>query len=132
MIKTIIFDFFGVVYDNSGINKEILELIETLKGNYKVILLSNSNRELMIRQYPQVEFDKVFNECIFSSDTPYSKPQKEVFEYSLNKLNSNPEETLFIDDTQENTNAAKQVGIKSHTYENLNKLNYYLKEIGIK
>ena len=132
MIQSIIFDFFGVIFNHQGIDKELLELIKELKQEHNIYLLSNSNREVMIRQYPQIDFNKVFHECIFSSDTPYSKPQTEVFKYTLDKLNLKAEETLFIDDAEENTNAAKQIGIKTHTYETLTKLKYYLKELGIK
>jgi putative hydrolase of the HAD superfamily len=41
------------------------------------------------------------------------KPNDEIFEFVLEQNNLNPEHTLFIDDTKENTDAANKLGIKT-------------------
>ena len=41
------------------------------------------------------------------------KPNSEVYDFILQKHQLQPEEVLFIDDTKENTDAAKKLGIKT-------------------
>ena len=50
----------------------------------------------------------------FSFDIHLEKPDPRFFEFILDHEDLNPEETLFIDDTAENIEAAKKLGIKTY------------------
>ncbi|HCO83537.1 MAG TPA: haloacid dehalogenase, partial [Arenibacter sp.] len=41
------------------------------------------------------------------------KPNHEIFQYVLEQNRLEPKDTLFIDDTKENTDAARELGIKT-------------------
>ena len=94
-----------------------LEFIEKLakEKNYKLILLSNTN-DLHIEQVienmslPRYErFKRCFNKFYLSQEIHLSKPNSAIYENNLQ-----PNECLFIDDVNDNTEGAKKLGI--HTW----------------
>ena len=103
------------------IPRERIEAIEKVKKHYKIFLASNSNeihydlyvRDLQLR-FGYQEFDELFNKAYFSFDIHLEKPDPRFFEFILDHEGLNPEETLFIDDTAENIEAAQKLGIKTY------------------
>ena len=97
-----------------------LEFLQNLhnQNNYKLILLSNTNElhmEWVKNKVPfYVEFKNCFEKFYLSHEINLRKPDKEIFEFVLNENKLIPSETLFIDDTKENTDAANQIGF--HTW----------------
>ena len=76
---------------------------------YRLFLLSNTN-ELHISWIQNslgVEFYNAFKNCFeqfyLSHEIHYRKPDAEIYKYVLNENNLLPNETLFVDDLQENT-----------------------------
>ncbi len=87
-------------------------------GEYQLILLSNTN-ELHINWVKQNvsfydEFKSNFHKFYLSHEINLRKPDKEIFEFVINENNLLANETLFIDDTKENTDTASKLGI--HTW----------------
>lgn len=87
-------------------------------GEYQLILLSNTN-ELHINWVKQnvsfyEEFKSNFHKFYLSHEINLRKPNKEIFDFVLNENCFEPTETLFIDDTKENTDTANILGI--HTW----------------
>lgn len=92
--------------------------IELLKrcaqDGHKIFILSNMDREMMdflCQNYPDV-----FNLCtgiVISEDTKTLKPDPNIYRYLLQKYNLNPDDCIFIDDQQENTSTAQNLGINS-------------------
>ncbi len=99
---------------------ERIKVIEDVKKHYSIYLLSNSNeihydlyvRDLQLR-FGYREFDELFNKAYFSFDLHMCKPDPDIYEFVLYQHNMNPETTLFIDDKEENINAAKALGLKT-------------------
>lgn len=94
-----------------------LEFIKKLasKKQYKLILLSNTN-ELHINWIKKhISFYPVFKSCFdafyLSHEINLRKPGAEIFKFVLKQHQLIPEETLFIDDTKENTYTAAKLGI---------------------
>jgi len=100
---------------------ERIEVIEKVKKNYNIFLLSNSNeihydlyvRDLQLR-FGYNEFDELFHQAYFSFDLHLSKPNSEIYEFVLYQEGLKPEETLFIDDKEENIKAAAKLGIQTY------------------
>ena len=89
------------------------------KQSYNTYILSNTNathirrfHEIVDRSIGADEFYGLFDKVYYSSDIKMRKPDQEIFEYVLDQNNLSPEETLFIDDNEENIAAAKNVGIQ--------------------
>jgi putative hydrolase of the HAD superfamily len=86
---------------------------------YRLFLLSNTNAlhiphvaELMgSKNYGR--FKSSFEQFYLSHEIHLRKPNDEIFQFVLDQNNLNPEDTLFIDDTKENTDAANKLGIKT-------------------
>ena len=88
------------------------------KKYYQLILLSNTNEIHINWVKENIPFYDDFKNCFdafyFSHEINFRKPDAEIYEFVLEKHNLKPEECLFIDDTQENTEAAAALGI--HTW----------------
>ena len=97
-----------------------LEFLKKIKASqkFKLILLSNTN-ELHIDWVKRnisfyEEFKSNFDQFYLSHEIHYRKPDQDIFKFVLNENKLNPNETLFIDDTQEHIQSAKSLGI--HTW----------------
>jgi putative hydrolase of the HAD superfamily len=103
------------------IPRERIEAIEKVKKHYKIFLMSNTNvihydlyiRDLQLR-FGYNEFDELFHKSYFSFAEHLEKPDPRFFELILDHEQLLPEETLFIDDSKKNIEAAQSLGI--HTY----------------
>lgn len=99
--------------------EERLRFIENLaqKKEYRLFLLSNTNEmhiEFVKKQMGEERynrFESSFERFYLSHEIHLRKPEPEIFEYVLHTNNLNPEKTLFIDDTEGHTLAAKELGI---------------------
>ncbi len=97
-----------------------LEFIQKLASDkkYKLILLSNTN-ELHINWVKEnvpfyEDFKNSFDAFYLSHEINLRKPNVDIYQFVLNTHDLKAEETLFIDDTEENTLAASNLGI--HTW----------------
>ncbi|MFK7747014.1 MAG: HAD family hydrolase [Kordia sp.] len=99
--------------------KHRMEFIKQLAkdDNYRLFILSNTN-DLHISWIQQdwgMELYNVFKNCFeqfyLSHEIHFRKPDADIYEFVLNENNLKPEETIFIDDTKENTDSAATLGI---------------------
>lgn len=100
--------------------KESLAVLPSLKEKYQVYLLSNTNEihlqefQQRYRQlYPGSELDELFDVAYYSHRIGHRKPNASAFEYVLNRHTLIPDETLFIDDSINNIEAAQSLGIQT-------------------
>ena len=84
---------------------------------YRLFLLSNTN-ELHIDWIQKdwgnkiwEEFKNCFEKFYLSHEIHLRKPNLDIYTYVLEENNLIPGETIFIDDTKENTDAAKSLGM---------------------
>ena len=98
-----------------------LKFIQELakNANYNLFLLSNTN-ELHISWIQEnwgMHLYNTFKNCFgyfyLSHEMKMRKPNAIIYEYILKEHSLVPLETLFIDDTKENTDAAKLLGIQT-------------------
>ncbi|MCD4774057.1 MAG: HAD family phosphatase [Bacteroidales bacterium] len=108
----------------SDIPEERIKLLESLKMNYRIFLLSNSNiihYDVYLKDFQEKyrynSFDDIFEKAYFSFHIGMRKPNLDIYEYVLKNHNLNPSETLFIDDSLQNIDPAKQLGIKTYFLE---------------
>lgn len=99
--------------------KERLRFIQNLSKSkkYRLFLLSNTNdlHISWIQQNWGMEQYNAFKICFeqfyLSHEINLRKPNNNIYEFVLTTNKLAPKETLFIDDTKENTDAAKALGI---------------------
>ncbi len=95
---------------------DVLDVAKTLKKQgIKIAILSNSIE-------PHYQFNKKvglydeFPTQVFSHQVGLRKPDSKIYELTLNQLGITPEKALFIDDRDENIEAAKNLGINGHIF----------------
>ncbi len=123
------------VYDNWYKILEFIdgipEFIREIKANDgKLYLLSNIS-ETFAKNYATVptlrKILSMFDGLAFSAPLKITKPNKEIFEYVLNEYGLNPEETVFIDDREDNILGAQKAGINGYLFDGkINELRNYL------
>ena len=128
--EKILEDFNNYLNIDQRLVDTILKLRE--KG-FKIALISNGHHlyfeDRVYVKYP--EFKNLFDEIIVSSLVGTVKPDKEIYLHALSKINSKPEESLFIDDSQVNIDGAKNVGIQGFLYTDVDSFIEYIKSLGI-
>lgn len=106
------------------IHTEWLEYLQTIRGRYRLAVLSNTNP--FIQSWAQTtEFTPAgkslahyFDAQFFSYRMHCSKPGDEIYLKMLAQGNMKAGETLFVDDGQKNIDAAARLGIKTLKVEN--------------
>lgn len=89
----------------------------SVSKKYRLFLLSNTNEMHIswiqnnwgIELYN--EFKNCFEQFYLSHEINFRKPDANIYEFVLSENNLIAEETLFVDDLKENTEAAKQLGL---------------------
>ena len=100
--------------------KDRIEWLRGLKKKYRLFLFSNTNgihvahfRKMYSDAYGNAVFDDHFEKAYYSHIAGLIKPDLEAFHLVVRENNLAPEETLFIDDTLANVEAARQAGLKA-------------------
>lgn len=93
------------------IESSIQILREIKQKGYKLYILSNYHAAAFKISYERNDFFKLFDGMVISSEVKMLKPDSEIYEFLLNKYRLSPSETIFIDDTEKNIDAAGKLGI---------------------
>jgi 2-haloacid dehalogenase len=116
-------------------------ITETLEGTIKIAqrlksagwdlyLLSNFSAETFPLMQQRYDFLKLFDDMIISGEHKLIKPDPAIYQLTLNRINRDAQECLFIDDSLANIETARKMGfhtIHFQSPEQLNKeLEFYL------
>ena len=92
------------------------DLLKKLKKDgYRIFITSNISL-YHAEQMKDVPIVKYFDGCVFSSVIKTRKPYSAFFEKALEMCNAKAEETLFIDDLEENVAGAQKCGIRGFVF----------------
>lgn len=101
------------------IPQERIDYLENLKYKYPIYLLSNTNSlhiqkciKLFKSQYNIPNFRTLFEHAFLSYEMKLWKPDYQIYEEVINHIGCKPEEILFLDDNQDNVDAASDMGIR--------------------
>jgi len=102
------------------IPKHRLDFLTELKTNYRTFLLSNTNfihlkkiAAYLESTYSVTDIAPFFNKVYYSCKLGMRKPEPEIFQLVLNENKLIPEESLFIDDVEENISVAQSLGLQA-------------------
>ncbi|MDD2689881.1 MAG: HAD family phosphatase [Candidatus Omnitrophica bacterium] len=112
-------------------NLDVYNLACNLKKTYKLALLSNINTlhfEYIKKTFPLLD---AFHNVIASFQLGLRKPQRRIYQKTLNILHVLPEEVFYVDDREELVESAKELKIRAHVFTGLEKLKKDLLDAGI-
>lgn len=76
-----------------------MDLLEYLRPNYKMHILSNGFREVQYKKIENSGLSPYFDKIILSDEIGVNKPHVDFFNHALKITNSHPAETLMIGDS---------------------------------
>jgi HAD superfamily hydrolase (TIGR01509 family) len=101
-------------------NKMILEpfegieiILQSLRDKVEIYTLSNTSEAHHDHFRGSYDIFDYFHEIHTSFSLGARKPEDQIYESLLQAIDHNPEQTLFIDDLEENLEAAKQQGMNA-------------------
>ncbi len=104
-----------------GFRTETIQTLQLLKQKYRLYLLSNTNsihlaafKKIFTADTGTPLLDVYFDKCYYSHEIQMRKPYVATYQYVLKDGGMQAEETLFIDDSIQNIDGAKEVGIQTH------------------
>jgi glucose-1-phosphatase len=104
-----------------GWRKASVEHLQVLAQKYNLYLLSNTNKihqDAFLASFEKetglTNFNSFFTKPYYSHEINLRKPNANIFEFVATDANILPKETLFIDDSYPNIDAAKLLGFKTH------------------
>lgn len=122
--------FWDMWVTNFKVNQEVVDFVISLKkSGKKIAILSDNLVERADYLRKALEWFKEFDQILFSCDVGLTKHNPEYFELMLDKLGAKPEETVFVDDDEENANVARSVGINGIKFDNLEILKKVMKKL---
>lgn len=100
--------------------EEALQTLANIKNKYRLYLLSNTN-SIHHKEFNKIFEDQIglgsindyFDKAYYSHEIKLRKPGKDAYQYVLKENNLLPSETLFIDDSIQNIEAAKSLGLQT-------------------
>lgn len=107
------------------------DLLVDLKKNYKLGIISNTTI------FESVVLDKwgikdLFDVVSFSYKIGSKKPDKKIFDVTLEKLGISSEEVVFVDDGKNNIQKAIEYGLNGIVFESAEQLQIEFKKLNIK
>lgn len=119
--------------DNFIVIKEAHDFINEIKEKIDIGILSNIAEETFnLVQSKKIIPNINYKSLVISAKIKVIKPEKEIFDYAIDQINLDPNKVLFIDDKEENVNAARSFGWNSLTFntqnpaESIEKIKKYL------
>jgi len=116
-----IFSYFARAYEKQvRPNTELFAYLkEARDSGMKTAILSNTTAIYRpIQRQLGITKEDGFDPILYSWEVEMRKPNRDIFELALQKLDAKPDEVIFIDDKLEHLQGAQQVGIKTVLFDN--------------
>jgi putative hydrolase of the HAD superfamily len=101
-----------------------IDLLKKLKRRYRLLLLSNTNNihvpaftRIILEKNGIPDFSSLFDGAYFSCEIGLRKPHTKAYLHVLQKHGATPDRTLFIDDSIQHVEGARQAGLHAEHLE---------------
>jgi putative hydrolase of the HAD superfamily len=108
-------DFREIYFEALEPNEPMIELMREIRGSgRRMALLTNNVREWEPLWRSMLPVDEIFELVVDSGFVGVRKPDAQIYELTLARLNGvAAEECLFVDDVQVNVDAARAIGMSA-------------------
>lgn len=100
--------------------KELWNIIPELKKKYKIAVINNGTALTLPLFEKKYNFNKNFDIFVSSAKEGIKKPNKNIFLLTCQRLNVDPRNCLFMDDSLENIKGAQKAEMKTIHWKNKN------------
>ena len=94
------------------VDYDLVRYIRSLRPSYLTGLLSNAWTDLRHFLEDEWKIADAFDAIVISAEVGIAKPDPAIFELALRQLGVRAEETVYVDDMQENVIAAQTLGLR--------------------
>jgi putative hydrolase of the HAD superfamily len=110
--------FREIYFDALHPNEPMIDLMRKAKDRgFRMGMLTNNVREWEPLWRTMLPVDEIFEVVVDSGFVGMRKPDREIYDLTLERLGGpSPEECLFIDDTDVNCDAARELGMAAVHY----------------
>ncbi len=116
----------GVTFD------ETIDLVKQVKeAGFRVFGLSNWSEKKFNEVRQHFDFFNLFEDMVISGYEKIAKPDPRIYQRLLDRNALNPEECLYIDDSEDNIRGGRQVGLNTIQYQSSPLLKEELQAYGI-
>lgn len=113
------------------LDEELIAFIRSLRSRYQTAIISNATlalRQTLTEIYP---IESAFDLIICSAEEKIMKPNLEIYRRTLKKLGIEPRQSIFIDDSEVNIQAAQSLGMSAILYRSGLNIPDALRDFGI-
>lgn len=124
--------FYSLYNDIFALNMPVIEILRSLQPEYRLVLCSNTDVmrfSFVNKRFPEI---CVFDRYVVSYEVGVLKPHPRIYELALREAGTNADESIFIDDREENTAAAESLGLKTILFGPETDLKTELQKKGVK
>lgn len=107
------------------------DLLRTLAGRYRLVMLSNVDRDYLQQLRSQHAELGYFAQQLVSCELGFAKPSEAAFRAAIVAAQAPPEACYFVDDKAENIEAAAKLGLRGHVFTDTHALKIALLKQGI-
>lgn len=110
--RPVIEDFGLLLFEALDPNPGMIDLIrEVRRDGLRTALLTNNVREWEPKWRSMMPIDELFETVVDSAFVGCRKPDPRIYQLTLERIELEPEECIFIDDMEINIDAANELGI---------------------
>lgn len=90
-----------------------IALVRALRPAYRCSILSNADVSLRGRLEGELALHHLFDDIVVSAEVGMAKPAARIFQLAARRLGLQPEACVFVDDWDQNVEAAREVGMQA-------------------
>lgn len=114
-------ELMGLCMESLGVDTEMVSIMERLKNENKTLVcISNIDKESFSFLMQRCEFWNHFDNIYVSALMGMVKPNLSVFEFVLNHGRIDPSQSVYVDDSVANVEAAAEFGIDTLHFDKAN------------
>lgn len=111
-------EFQREFWGGDRLDHELVDFIRSLRRDYRTGLLSNNFSSLRSNLSTHWQIADAFDVIVISSEVHLLKPDARIYQLTLDQLQVQPEQAIFVDDFIENINGAQAAGMQVVHFQN--------------
>lgn len=105
------------IFFETSLNKKIQDFLQSIKGTYTLIMISNINQIHFEFLKKRMDIFKIFDKLILSCEIGCRKPDPRIYQAALDFAGVDASQAFYIDDRKDLVEAASRLGIKGITFD---------------